>query len=324
VADAPYTTPEADLDEAELLAAVRRRAESRGVTTVDVLRELWARSTDAPPPEPPAAPAEAAPPAPRPVVSRRQREEHRLRRQLDMDAHRLLASTEPADADVYAFIAAKEGEIAAVLARATDIPPPMRAFLATLALARHCYEQGMRAVEVTVWMLQALRRLLSQYRAYLDIPRLFEPLAVTCNVLEAAMVGQLEPFKRLLAPRQKGVGQPPLPATARRTAMLAVATWSLRHDHLVATDTAADTEIVPRFAAAGIKLGRREPSNALRDVNELHRKRRTGRLPPSDRNAAAVLDLFSTLQASAEQGPLAARLAWVERLAAAAAETILF
>ena len=96
------------------------------------------------------------------------------------------------------------------------------------------------------------------------------------------------------------------------------------------TDTAADAAIVRIFEEAGIKLGKREPSGALRDVNELDRKRRTGRLQPTDRNASDILELFGTLKADAaacvadgQAWPLQARLVWEERLAAACAETTL-
>jgi len=65
------------------------------------------------------------------------------------------------------------------------------------------------------------------------------------------------------------------------------------------TDTAADAAIVRIFEEAGIKLGKREPSGELRDVNELDRTRRTGRLQPTDRNASDILELFGTLKADA-------------------------
>jgi hypothetical protein len=318
----------------DLVTQVRAYAAAQDLLTDEVLAQIRAQLTDAPPDvaEPPATPPTQVPPerSSWPTMSRAKREEQRLRRQLDMDAYRLLASAEPADADVYAYIAAKDGEIAAVLARVPDIPPHERIFLASFAFASHCYELGIRAVEVTAWVLQALRRFLSRHRANLDISRLFEPVAATWNAMEAAVAGELEPFRKLLPPRNKGAGRPPVPATARRKAYLAAATWVLRQDRLVTTDTAADDAIVRIFADTGIKLGKREPSSALRDVNELAKKRRTGRLPPTDRNASDILELFGTLKADAarhvadgQAWPLQARLAWVEPLAAGCAETTL-
>jgi hypothetical protein len=336
VGDDRSTNAEAAPGMLDLLALARAIAEAEGVSPTEVAKRLLGLVSNNAPSDDAVGEAPVAPsPQARPnrsswlTVPRAQREEQRRRHQRDMDAHRISASAEPADADVYTFIAAKESKIAAVLAR-LNLPPHERAFKATIIVARHCYQYGARAVEITTWVLHALRRFLLPPGSPLGGLGLFEPIAATCNALEAAIAGNFGPLRKLLPPSNKGAGQPPILTTAQRKAMLASATWALRQDGGLATNTAADAAIVRIFKAIGITLGNREPSNALREVNALDLKRRLGRQQPTDRNVSATLELFGTLQADAarhvadgQAWPLQARLAWVERQAAAAPETIL-
>jgi hypothetical protein len=337
-AEVDRSTPAAP-DWLGLVSEVQAFAAANGLTAAEVAKRLLALLSNAPPPddadEGDAADvtSDTAGLTPRqqtahPLLdmSRRQREGYRRAAQRRMAEHRASGDPPPDDDRVLAFIIEQRAEIAAVLAR-TNATPAERAFQAELVLAARWHLAGLSAVEATLWWIDAARRFLMPPGSHLSGLGLFDPIAAVRNALEAAVAGDWAKLRAAMPPRDARGGKPKIPTTARRKASVAAAMAALRMENAVATDAEAAQHVIPLFAAEGIDLGERTPSQYLADLRALERQQSRKQLGARDTYAKDLLELFETLMrdagrhtAGGASWPLAERLVWARRLAVSAGE----